>query len=122
MQKKILNVNVCVMSITSGKKEVVIGSKVSQELKDFIENLARREDRSASNIARSFLMRGLAHYYMDGHLRPTEEEMSFLDHPKRKEQDRHVVMYREPEGTIVDGPTVDKTLQSENLQKRRRAR
>lgn len=64
-----------VMPIFEGKKEVVVGSKVSQSENDELLRICQKEDRSMSYVLRELAMRGLVLYLQDNHLKTTEEEI-----------------------------------------------
>jgi hypothetical protein len=66
-------VNFC-MPVLQGKKEVVVGSKVSQSEFDVFQGICESEDRSMSYVLRELAIRGLAYYLVDGRLKTTDDE------------------------------------------------
>ena len=64
------------MRILSGKKEIVVGCKISQKEKEILDDICAKEDRTRSYVLRELAMRGLATYSIDGRLKAnTVEEM-----------------------------------------------
>lgn len=52
-----------------GKKEFVVGAKVSESLRQRLDEIAAHEDRERSYVIRELMLRGLALYEVDGELR-----------------------------------------------------
>ncbi len=76
------------MPILQGKKEVVIGSKVSQAEFDALSEICGKEDRSMSYVLRELAMRGLSLYKQDGLLKLTEDEEKAITNGKPKVQNK----------------------------------
>ena len=55
-----------------GKRVLTIGVLVSQETKDFLQELASEDSRSVSWVAHELLQRGVAAYRRDGLVREPE--------------------------------------------------
>lgn len=68
-----------VMSGLQGKKEVVVGSKVSQGEFDALSEVCEIEDRSMSYVLSNLAIRGLALYKQDGLLKITPEEERLIE-------------------------------------------
>ncbi len=73
-------VNVPQMPNFGGKKEKVVGSKVSFATYDILEAIAQTTDRTVSYLVRELMMRGLAQFYRDGEIRLTSEDEAILSH------------------------------------------
>lgn len=62
------------MPILQGKKEIVVGAKISQAEADAFQSICDTEDRSMSYVLRQLALRGLAQYKRDGILKLTDED------------------------------------------------
>lgn len=62
------------MPVLQGKKEVVVGSKISQREYAALQGICDKEDRSMSYVLRELAIRGFAYYLKDGNLKPTTDE------------------------------------------------
>lgn len=62
------------MAVLQGKKEIVVGSKVSQPEFDVLQWICDLEDRSMSYVLRELAIRGLSQYFADGRLKTTDNE------------------------------------------------
>jgi predicted transcriptional regulator len=58
-----------VMPEFTGKKEIVIGTKIPETLKSRLDEIAEYEDRQISYVVRELMLRGLSLYDIDGKLR-----------------------------------------------------
>ena len=61
-----------------GKKEVVVGAKISQGEFDALQIICLAEDRKMSYVLRELAMRGLAQYLQDRRIRITPEEEAII--------------------------------------------
>jgi hypothetical protein len=86
----------CVPNI-DGTKEIVVGSKISQGLKDLFEELAKTHDRTPSYLLRELAIRGLAQYYLDGNLKASPEEEAIISRghvQERKKAESNTIKVR----------------------------
>lgn len=71
-----MDINYCYKGLVPfkdyGKKEEMVGVRVSAATKTRLERLMAEHDRTMSYIANSLLLRGLALYEIDGELRDTQ--------------------------------------------------
>jgi hypothetical protein len=51
------------------KKDVVVGTKIPESLKQEIDDIAAQHDRTVSYVLREFLIRGLSLYRVDGQIK-----------------------------------------------------
>ena len=73
----------CRVPALPGKKEIVVGSKVSQAEYDLLQWICDSRDRSMSYVLRELAMRGLASYFRDANLRTTEEEDEIIQRGRK---------------------------------------
>lgn len=72
----------CPVPSIQGKKEIVVGAKVSQAVFDALQGICDREDRSMSYVLRELALRGMAAYLTDHALRLTEAETAIVERGK----------------------------------------
>lgn len=77
-----------VMPIFQGKKEVVVGSKVSQAENEAFLAICEKEDRSMSYVIRELALRGLAQYMRDGQLKLTAEDEKAISSPEKSNRQK----------------------------------
>lgn len=72
------NLVTIVMPIFQGKKEIVVGSKISQSESEAFQQICEIEDRSMSYILRELALRGMAQYSKDGLIKLTSDEEKII--------------------------------------------
>src|SRR5688572_21006253 len=97
----------CTMPARHGRKEIVIGSKVSQAEYDALQRICAEHDRSMSYVLRELAMRGLANFFNDGRIRTDELEDKALEsgmrgrrETKPQEIEQDVLFSRSASGQI----------------------
>ncbi len=69
----------CGMPALQGKKEEVVGSKVSQRERAMLQEICERADRSMSYVLRELAMRGVTLYLQDGKIKADETEQAQIE-------------------------------------------